>query len=274
MALSPDQYHTVASPVLRGEFDPAPDRWWDVVAQRWLPVANQQIAPDGASYVYRLGPEIHLVTVATGMDRILFRQPSGFTPVWLVYQPGTVYFSVNDKYKGPGGSVQSVSSDQVGVWQLDPAVGGSPHRLQSSPVAGLMGGGTTVWTVANDTVVRDDIVSGRADSWFTDPGRGVQLLGIDVVGDPIVWTYGPAAGAAQGGLLKMWRITGPNAASSLYSETYGGVPSIYGVNAQHGPLAVDSHGVWFGATTGLYLLDNGGFHKVAETPGIPVGPCQ
>lgn len=274
MSLSQDTYRTVATPVLSGQVDTAPDRWWDALAQRWLPVANEQIAPDGASYVYRQGPEIHLVTVASGMDRIVFRQASGFTPVWLVYRAGALYFSVNDAYKGPAGSIRSVPPDQVGLWQLDPAVGGSPHRLRPSPVDGLMDGGTTVWRVTNDTLVRDDIGSGRTESWLSDPGRGMQLLGADPAGDPIIWTFGPVPGASQGGLLKVWQVTGPSAASLIYSETYSGVPSIYGANAERGPLAVDSHGVWFGATSGLYLLDRGGFRKVAAAPGIPVGACQ
>ena len=273
VVLLPDQYHTVATPVLTGQYDTAPDRWWDDAAQRWLPVANQQIAPDGASYVYRLGPEIHLVTVATGADRVMFRQPSGFVAVWLVYRPDAVYFSINDNYKGGGGSIKSPPPDQVGLWKID-AAGGRVHRLVSSPVAGLMAGETTVWSVDNDSLVQKDVVSGKTDSWFSDPGRGMQLLGMDPVGNPLVWTYGAAPGAAQGGLLKMWRITGPNAALSFYSETYGGVPSVLGVNSQRGPVAVDSHGAWFGATTGLYLLDAGGFHRVAQAAGIPVGPCQ
>jgi hypothetical protein len=124
-------------------------------------------------------------------------------------------------------------------------------------VSGFLESGAIVWDVNNDMLVREDIASGTVDSWFSDPGRGMQLLAVD---GAIVWTYGPAPGAVQGGLLKVWRIGvgAPNAGQQIYSETYTGVPSLYGVNSHRGPMALDSHGVWFGSTTGLYLLDKGG----------------
>jgi hypothetical protein len=261
---STGQYRTVAAPILQGGVDP--DRWWDRPANRWLPVSNQQIAPDRASYVYEFGPEVHLVVIATGADRLLFRQPSGLPPIWLAYRGDGIYLSVNDNYKGPGGSVRTVPADQVGVWQLDPG-GAAPRRLLTHPVAGFMSDPAIVWTVENDALVRFDLASGEKNAWFSDPGRGLQILAIDPAGKPIVWTYAD-------GLLKIWRVDGTSVAHGFYSERYTGVPSIYGSNAQHGPLAADSHGVWFGATTGLFLYDVTGLHKVADSPGIPVGPCD
>jgi hypothetical protein len=265
------QYRTVASPTLPG--DVYGDRWWDGPANRWLPVASSQIAPDGRSYVYGLGPEIHIVTVATASESIVFRQPSGAAPVWLVYRNDGIYLSVNNQYKGTGGSVQTLPADQVGVWRVDPG-GAAPQRVLSQPIAGVMGNGTFVWAVDNETLTREDLASTRRDAWFSDQGRGMQILGVDPSGNPVVWTYGQAAGQLQLGLLEIWSVNAPNAATELYSETYAPLPKIYGVNVQEGPLAVDRHGVWFGASTGLYLYDPTGFHKVAEMPGIPVGPCR
>lgn len=272
------RYRTVAAPTLPGELDG--DRWWDGQANRWLPVPSLQVAPDGTSFVYDLGPEVHLVTVATGADRVLFRQPSGLPPVnlstganRLVYRNEGIYLTVSDQYKGPGGSVLSVPADQVGLWRLDPG-GAAPRRLltQSVGESGYMvtdmsGDGIVLWTVENGALVLYDLANSSKDAWFSDPGRAMQLLGVDPTGNPIVWTF-------SGGQLKIWRVSGPNAADAFYSETYTGVPTIYGSAAQFGPLPADSHGVWLGATTGLFLYDASGLHKVAPTPGIPAGPCR
>jgi hypothetical protein len=265
------QYRTVAQPVLPG--DPNGNRWWDPSANRWLPVPSPQIAPDGTSYVYNIGPEVHVVTVATGADRLIFEQPSGVAPIWLVYRGDGILMTINNQYKGGGGSVITVPAEQVGVWRLDPG-GAAPQRIDTQPLAGFIGAGTYLWQVENETLVRYDLASTRRDSWFFDAGRGMQLLAIDPAGNPIVWTYGLAPGQVQQGLLEIWVISGHNDAKQFYSETYGGVPHIYGINTQDGPLAVDRHGVWFGSTMGLYLLDTTGFHKVADAPGIPVGLCR
>ena len=273
-------YSTTAVPVLPG----APfhrDRWWDGPANRWLPVPNQQIAPDGASYLYQLGPEVHLVNVATGVDRLIYRQPSGFPPAsyviphLLAYRGGAVYLGVKNFFKGADESVQSVPADQVGVWQIDPG-GAAPRRVLPNSVNGIVDAGSVFWAVENDntsppigTLVRYDLASARKDSWFTDPGNGLDLLGLDREGKPIVWTYD------YQGHVKVWRVSGPNVAEAIYSETYTGYISLYGGNnSEFGTLVTDSHGVWFGSANGLFLYGATGFHKIAETPGIPVGPCH
>jgi hypothetical protein len=276
------RYHTVVKPILPGDSNSG--LWWDGPANRWLAVPSLQVSPDGTSYVYNLGPEVHQVTVATGADRLLFRQPSGLPPVnlfglasRLVYRGDGVYLSVNDHYKGPGGSILPVPAGQIGLWRLDPG-GAAPQRLLTQSVGGssfmvtdMVGHHTVLWTVENlRTLVRYDLASTRKDAWFSDPGRLMDILGVDPTGNPIVWTF-------EGGLTKIWLVSGPNAGNTFYSETYAypsGGPTIYGVNLYGFPLAVDRHGVWFGASTGLFLYDATGFHKVADVPGIPVGPCQ
>ena len=276
LASSNSSYQTVASPILPGQL--IGDRWWDGPAGRWLPVPNQQVASNGATYVYERGPEVHLVTVATGADRVLFRQPSGDPPLNFVlqhlfaYQGSSVYLSVNDVYKY--GPVARPPSDQVGVWQIDTG-GAAPRRLLNHPVHdGLMGTDTVLWTMENQAsypteawaLLRYDLASGTKDAWFSDDGRNMSILGIDRAGRPIIQN-------SSG----IWLVTGQAAADPFYSKTNPVQPNLDLVRG--GPegrslLTTDSHGVWLGSTTGLFLFDATGVVKVAEMPGIPAGPCR
>ena len=277
---SSGQYTIGKAPVLPGAFFTG-YRSWDEPASRWVPVPPQQTAPNGTSYVYQVGPEIHIVTIATGKDTVIYRQPSGFPPAnWagpqlLAYVGGSVYISVNSTYKGQGGSLQSVPADQVGVWRVDLS-GGAPQRVLASAVDGIItSDGYTVWTIENDsaspptgTLVRYDLASAQKSAWFSLPGSGMDALGVDSNGRPIVWTYD------YQGNLKIWLVSAPNAAITIDSVTYAGnVPFYAGNNNEFGPLEFDSHGVWLGSTTGVLLYDHSGLHKVAEAAGIPVGAC-
>ncbi|HEX6509641.1 MAG TPA: hypothetical protein VF221_18585, partial [Chloroflexota bacterium] len=92
--------------------------------------------------------------------------------------------------------------------------------------------------------------------------------GLDSGGNPLIWTFD------YQGNLKIWLVSGPTAAEAIHSEAYtGNVPFYGGNNNEFGPLVTDSHGVWFGSTTGLFLYDHAGFRKAAGAAGIPVGPC-
>lgn len=274
------QYFVGASPALPGAFF-TPHRSWDAPATRWVPVPGQQVSPDGTSYVYRAGSEVHLVIVATGVDKVIYRQPSGLPPTnWagpqlLTYVAGGVYISVSATYGAQGGSVISVPADQVGVWRIDPA-GGPAIRVFNVSVDGLVApDSSALWSIADDnaspptgTLMRYDLKSGQADPWFSVPNSGMDLLGFDSFGYLIVWTYD-----YQGG-LKIWKVSRPSTAVAIDSETYGGnVPYYAGNNFEFGTVVTDQHGVWLGSVDGVFLYDQSGLHKVAEATGIPVGRC-
>lgn len=277
---SSGQYFVGGSPALPGSFF-TPQRSWDSAAKRWLPVPPQQVAPDGASYVYQDGPEVHLVSLATGTDNVIFRQPSGMPapnmvgPWLLAYVASGVYFSVNATYKGSGGSLITVPTDQVGVWRIDPT---TPHstRVLTVSVDGLVtDDGAALWAVADDsaspptgTLMRYDLETGKAATWFSVPGSGMDLLGLDPSGDPLVWTYN------YQGVIQIWIASGPSATEAIDSETYSGyVPYYAGSNLEFGPLVADQRGVWFGSTKGLFLFDRTGMHRLVNATGIPVGRC-
>ena len=275
------QYFVGTSPPLPGAFF-TPHRSWDAAANRWVPVPAQQVAADGASYVYQVGPDVHLVGVATGSDRLIYHQPSGMPaadsggPETLAYVDGGVYLSVASAYKGAGGSLQQIPPDQAGLWRIDPA-GGAPTRVLTVAADGLVSvDGTRLWAIEDDSstpatgsLLVYDLKTALATQWFSVPGSGMDVLGTDTQGNPIVWTFDFKGG------LKIWIVSAPNMASEIDSETYAGdVPFYAGNFFEFGTVVSDSHGVWFGSVNGLFLYDQSGLHRVAADTGIPVGPCK
>jgi len=81
------------------------------------------------------------------------------------------------------------------------------------------------------------------------------------------WTF-------ANGHLEIWNLTDPNQATKVYSLDYTGAPHMFGPERQQGLFVADQHGVWFGASDGLYLYDSSGFHQAATVSGIPAGPCE
>lgn len=274
------QYFIGSKPSLPGAFF-TPHRSWDAIAKRWLPVPAEQVAADGASYVYQVGPDVHLVTVATGSDKLIYHQPSGLPPAnlegpeTLAYVDGIVYVTVASSYKGAGGSVQQTPPDQAGLWRIDPA-GGAPTRLSTVAIYGLVTvDGTRLLAIEDDnaspptgSLVVYDFKTLHATPWFSVPGSGMDVLGYDTQGHPIIWTYDYNGG------LKIWIVSAPSIASEIDSEAYtGNVPFYAGNGLEFGALVSDRHGIWFGSVNGLFLYEQSGLRKVADETGIPVGPC-
>jgi hypothetical protein len=237
-----------------------------------VPVGLSSISPDGKTYVYLASDGLHRVDVATGADTLIYGRPQGVLGGQvLAYQADGVYIVFPSAVKnGSGGGITN-PSDQVGVWRIDDT-SGTAIRIRPSDLVGSMAAGalwiTSVTGAALDaTLVRIDLHTGEQTVWFTEPGRMIQFLGVDVSGSPIVWTFAD-------GHLEIWHITGPNQATNLYSLDYTGAPHIFGPEMQQGLLVADQNGVWFGASDGLYLYDSAGFRQVAVTSGIPAGPCR
>jgi hypothetical protein len=191
----------------------------------------------------------------------------------FAYRAGAVYLSVNDSYPSGGGGLKSVPADEAGVWRLDIG-GGPPRRLISHGLSGMTDDGGVVWAVELDdqgphtgTLVRYDLTTARKDSWYIDPGHPMDILGTDRDHKPIILT------SDNQGNIKISRISRSNVADAIYTETSSGKPLFYGGNL-FGWLVTDSHGTWFGSDKGLFLYETTGFRKVADSPGIPVGPCN
>lgn len=245
--------------------------WWDAQARRWVPVDLSSVSPDGQSYVYLSGDGLHRVLVATGADQLVYRRPQGVLGGQVLGYQADVYIVLPSGVKDGAGGVITNPPDQVGVWRIDLA-SKTGTRIRSSDIVGSMASGALWITPVSgnqlgDSLDRIDLGTGNQTVWFSDPGRTIQFLGVDHAGLPIVWTF-------SGGHLEIWRVAAPNQATNFYSIDYTGAAEIFGPEMQQGLLVADEHGVWFGASDGLYIYDAAGFRKIATTAGIPAGPCQ
>jgi hypothetical protein len=245
--------------------------WWDAQAMRWVPVDLSSVSPDGQSYVYLSADGLHRVLVATGADQLVYRRPQGVLGGQVLGYQSDVYIVFPSGVKDGAGGVITNPPNQVGVWRIDLAAK-TGTRIRSSDIVGSMASGALWITPVSgnqlgDSLDRIDLGTGNQTVWFSDPGRTIQFLGVDNAGLPIVWTF-------ANGHLEIWRVAAPNQATNFYSIDYAGVPAIFGPEMQQGLLVADEHGVWFGASDGLYIYDAAGFRKIATTSGIPSGPCQ
>jgi hypothetical protein len=245
--------------------------WWDTQARRWIPVDLSAVSPDGQSYIYLSADGLHRELVATATDQLVYRRPQGVLGGQVLGYQTDVYIVFPSAVKDGAGGVIRNPPDQVGVWKIDVAAGTGSRVLTSDNVGSMAG--DALWltppsgTTLGDSLIRIDLGTGQQTVWFTDPGRMIQFLGVDHGGLPIVWTF-------AGGHLEIWHIAAPNQATNFYSIDYTGAPAIFGPEMQQGLLVADEHGVWFGASDGLYIYDAAGFRKIATTSGIPAGPCQ
>lgn len=239
---------------------------WDAQARRWVPVDLSAISPDGQRYIYLAADGLHRVVVATGADSLLYPRPLGVLGGQVLgYQTGAVYIVFPSAVKnGSGGSIANPPAE-VGVWRIDLTTSVAA-RILTSDSDGLMAGGA-LWS-GGSTLVRTDIGTGQQTVWFSDPGQMGQFIGVDNSGLPIVWTFDGL------GHLDIWHIESPNRAADIYQLTYAGAPHIFGPERQQGLFVADKHGVWFGASDGLWLYDGSVFRQVSTQSGIPAGPCQ
>jgi hypothetical protein len=236
-----------------------------------VPIGLSAISPDGHSYVYLSADGLHRVLVATGADVLVYRRPQRVLGGQVLGYQASVYVVFPSGVKdGAGGAIMN-PPDQVGVWQIDVAAGTGSRILASDNVGSMAAAALWVVLPSGDTqgesLIRTDLGTGKQKVWFSDPGHGIQFLGVDHAGLPIVWTF-------AGGHLSLWHVSAPNQATIFYSIDYAGNAPIFGPEMQQGLLVADAHGVWFGASDGLYIYDAAGFRKMATISGIPAGPCQ
>jgi hypothetical protein len=250
--------HTVQTPVLYGDAGAT----YDPAYQRWLPVQRAQVLPDGSAYAYTvegsvppLRNEIHVVTVATGADRIVYNQG---TYDAIAYGPEGIFLDFHPQ--GTDGS--------HGLWMLNPT---------SGKVTGFQAGTQSWWDVIVDggawsysvdgnifgssTLNRLDLSSGNVVTWFTAPSspkpptpgyKTVQVIGFDRSGHPI------SLQNTNGDASQTWLLSAPGHATQLT-----GLP-ISAYTPQLGEM--DSHGTWIAGADGLYLYTDAGFQRVAPNP--------
>ncbi len=243
--------------------------------RRWLPVDWRWVSDDGTRYVYATYSKddpntadaysvIHLVTVASGADRVLTR--SGQYVINAFSGSGVYMSQWIGGHDGPG--------PQIG-WTLNPYTG-AVRALSGGQKYGYLVGSGAGWrddyNVADPTVhngmtgpnrlTRVDLATGAEETWFYQQGSdGINLVGFDRQGRPIV-TSVVNPGASQ--VVTIWALTDARHRSQLYSGPV--VPY---------SMMADSNGIWFsdGGATYLYTPASG-FRQMASTGGQIAGGCH
>jgi hypothetical protein len=272
---SSGRFRTAQSPVLYGDSG-APT--FDGAYGRWLPVAAAQVLADGSAYVYtreasptQFRNEIHLVSVATGADRVLDDQDPFDA---LSYQPEGIYLDYH--LNGTDGS--------RGLWLLDPTT----QSLKAFPTgahawwAAVVGGGAWSYSVDGNrfgsaSFARLDLSSGVVTTWFSvsspaqppEPGfKSVRAIGFDDARRPLVEVF------VYGGTSETWLLRAPGQATRLTGLLLPAFITPLGVT--------DSHGTWVVGADGVYLYAGSSFLRVADAPPfsgivagnyIIAGPC-
>ena len=287
---------SLAQPVLRGASYPnytvavPAGISFDRVADRWLPVPQTQVSPDGWQYVYLrrdgsgTNSDAHnaliLVNVATGGESALFREPSPTGLAILGFKREGIYVTVLDTKRI--GDLPPLY-DRLGLHLIDPSTGAERHLIAGSYERGANvdrtwadPGSSAFWTWewkqgdGSSQLIRVDLASGTRETWFVVANHiQPSLIAVDLGGAPIVEESKTGTYAYEPALQEMWRVGAPGAGQMFYSKNYIGTSG----DPLHDVNQVDHHGLWFGSTTGVYLYSAEGFTKVADTPGYPLGDC-
>ena len=250
--------------------------YYDRAFSRWLPVGRAAVSPDGARYAYlEFGQSsdysVHIVDVASGKDRAIHEQTSPTSidapPVVLDYAPEGIYL------------VTAFEHLLGGLWLLDPATGSvrqiSPSLLPIAITPGFVWTqtlnpadsnpivtGSSAGTLPNE-IDRVDLKTGTKTTWLYRPGAGLDLLGFDLGGHPVIGSthtfidLDPEA--------EVLIALDPKTDRTIYKGALA--KTLYGAIA-------DEHGIWFGSGQGIYVYSSAfGLQKISNQPGSPANGC-
>jgi hypothetical protein len=271
----PDGTFTPAGAAIQSPAQPgAPDGGFGLTYDRrftkWLPVPPNWVAPDGSRYAYGTlrsmnnpnptNLSLHVVDVATGSEQSV--APGDWSVV--AFNAAGVYVMK-----------QSATAAPSGLSVIDPDTG-SVRQITDAGSWTLVAGGAAWGTQAQqpghpelrlDHLYKLDVASSQlSDSWLVRPGMSIYALGDDSRGSVIVQATGGPSEA-----LEFWLVNQQSGnATQIYTGSTVGQLSLNSVYALG-----DSHGVWFGTQSGLYLYSDGGaVVKVANNPGQVAGTCS
>jgi hypothetical protein len=216
---------------------------------------------------------MNVVDVATGVVRTYSATFAEFNYVrYLVlsYAAEGIYLGL--AYEGLGG-VSLMDPDSGAVRETGP--------YYFYPV--MLAGGSAVWFGGANPADPNPSPGGSPDSvdsfnfisvgqtpWLYLPGTFVQVVALDAAGHPIV-----LVGHGSGDNAELLLLTRPGAAQQIFHATHAELVLMTETIAsgRGGPVA-DSHGIWFGGPSGIYLYSPGlGMRKVSNQAGYPGNGC-
>jgi hypothetical protein len=239
--------------------------YYDRPFARWLPINGNSVSSDGARYAYldRKVPgtpgraRLHLVDVRTGTEKLVELGAPEDTSAYVVvsFTPAGIWLS-QAGYESPNGGLYlleagtAVLKDVGGPGIFEP-VAGAPGVFwftDGGPVPQQSAG---MGSIIQARMQRLTISDGKTETWLSEPGSYLTVLGTDLVGHPIF---------TDGNNVRL--ALSPSEAKVI------GLPQGY-----H-QLTSDRHGVWFGGQQGIFLFsDANGLQKVSNQPGYPVNGC-
>jgi hypothetical protein len=253
-----------------GTFTPGPNKegsTYDRAYQRWLPVLPAQVLPDGSMYAYEVelsdAYEIHVVQVANGLDKMIYRMAYDNAYGILAMKPDGIYLV----------PILHRSGVAVGLWLLSST---------KPTLTAVRGAGTSRWQVieggaawggpvGGNRLDRLDLSTGVVSTWFLHDvaeqttmglGYGPFIVGFDASGRPLITIYPPlpttASPARTEPLPEVWLVSSPDQATRLSGMQ---IPD-QGLGAG----VTDSHGIWFVGADGFYLYTDSGFTRAAPKP--------
>ena len=242
--------------------------YYDRAFSRWLPVSGFAVSSDGAHYAEAgIGQSTEILVtvtdVATGQHHVFHEAATQFggQPFVLDYSADGIYLVNGFEHLLAGlwlvnptdGSMRQVSKDLYpissagsGVFWTQMVNPADPNPVET---------GTSIGTLPNE-IDRVDLRSGKTTQWLYEPGKGVNLLGFDGHGSPLIETGGWTADFNSQLLL----VAAPDSPTLIYK----------GVVAQEmsSSAVTDAHGTWLGSQRGIYLYTNAGtLLKVSDHPG-------
>ena len=250
---NPNLQESPGSPVLIGNA-PRGSSYYDVPLGRWLPTLGEWISPDGAQYLYVDGAELHVVTVATGADRVLVGGKSLYPLAWT---PDHIY--VMDAFRGLPVQTYSLSLSSGVLTKLGaelgapvPVFGTGAWVTDVSPT--LPHANSPQYGAIANRISRIDLNSGKTVEWFSAAKATVALVGFTQSGTALIEST-TSAGTV------LVRLTTPD----NVVETYA-LPQPASETGGSSLQVTDAHGTWLLDQKGeVFIYNEGAAPKLLAT---------
>lgn len=227
---------------------------YDRPYDKWLPVVYRSVAPDGKSYAYAGQDGIYVVNVT---NNTFAEVGQGHT--WNVIDAESNGLYASDANAG-------------GLWWF-PSSGAATLITSQGYWVGVAGGaayGTATSAIPqgmSNVILRLDVKTGATQNWFTVDGGTSTLTGFDSKGVPIIVSYS-FSGDYTGNWVEVWSVPSVGGATVI-ADT----PAVKATGFS-GPVIGDSHGIWFGNPSAIFLWVQGdGLHRAAGVGGFLAGSC-